>query len=354
MRRPTGPAQRTSPQASAGEGQRENDARARQADEPKLSTAGSELAARGRRRMPGARAESQEAAARVERPAPAARATRVPADTPRTTSSERTDAFADAPTSRFGTWRTVRRAATERRRVERTEARRFTVRTRRRRQIQLACAAFAVLVIGGAIATAYSPVMALRHIDVVGAHSVKASQVQQALASELGKPLPLVHSSDVRHALDDFRLIESYSTQLEPPSTLVVRITERTPLAVVQAGSNYELVDRAGVVLAAASAPQPGYPVVRLKAGEQPSSSQGFAAAASVIASLSSAVRSTVTAASATSANDVTLTLSGGKTVVWGGTDRMELKTADLAALLKAAPSAHTYDVSSPEAPIAK
>ena len=270
----------------------------------------------------------------------------------------RVEEHADAPrpgfVPRLGAWRTVRRAAAQRRRVERDEARRFTARTRRRRQIQAACAGVVVLVVGGAVATAYSPLMALRHIDVVGAHSVKASEVQQALAGELGKPLPLVSSSDVRHALDDFRLIQSYSTELEPPSTLVVRITERAPLAVVKSGSSYELVDQAGVVLAAASSPQSGYPVVTLKAGEQPASSQSFAAAASVIAALPSAVRSRVTAASATSPNDVTLALTGGKSVVWGGTDQLQLKTADLEALLKGAPSAHTYDVSSPEAAITR
>jgi cell division protein FtsQ len=265
-----------------------------------------------------------------------------------------TDAAPAGPSSTFATWRELRRAVGARRRIERGEARRFTARTRRRRQIQLAIAGFVVLVLGGAVVTAYSPVMALRHIDVVGAHSVKDADVRQALAGELGKPLPLVRTADVRHALDDFRLIESYSTQLEPPSTLVVRITERTPLAVVKQGASYEVVDQAGVVLSAGASPQAGLPVVTVPAGQQPESSAGFAAAAAVIAALPEAVRATVTGASATSANNVTLTLQGGKQVVWGGVDQMELKTADLQALLKGAAGASVYDVSSPRAPITR
>jgi cell division protein FtsQ len=265
-----------------------------------------------------------------------------------------TDAARAGLSSTFATWRELRRAVGARRRVERGEARRFTARTRRRRQFQLAIAGFVVLVLGGAVVTAYSPVMALRHIDVIGAHSVKAADVRQALAGELGKPLPLVRTADVRHALDDFRLIESYSTQLEPPSTLVVRITERTPLAIVKQGASYEVVDQAGVVLSAGASPQAGLPVVTVPAGQQPESSAGFAAAAAVIAALPDAVRATVTGASATSANNVTLTLQGGKQVVWGGVDQMELKTADLQALLKGAAGASVYDVSSPRAPITR
>jgi cell division protein FtsQ len=256
--------------------------------------------------------------------------------------------------SRFESWRTVRRARSEAVRVVRGEARRFTARTRRRRQIQLACAGFVVLVIGGAIVTAYSPFMSLKTIDVEGAHSVKAADVRSALSDELGKPLPLVKSADIRRALDDFRLIESYSTQLEPPSTLVVRITERTPIAVVKQGSSFELVDQAGVVLAAGATAQAGYPVVTLKAGEQPDASAGFAAAASVLAALPTGIRSQVTAATATSPNAVTLALTGGKSVVWGGTDQTQLKTQDLQALLKGAPGVHVYDVSSPKAPITR
>ena len=261
---------------------------------------------------------------------------------------------APARPSGFGSWREVRRAVGARRKVERGEARRFTARTRRRRQLQLGIAGFVVLVLGGAVLIAYSPVMALRHIEIVGTHSVKASDVQRALHGELGTPLPLVKSADVRHALDDFRLIESYSTQLEPPSTLVVRITERTPLGVVKQGSSYEVVDQAGVVLSAGTAPQAGLPVIAVPAGQQPESSAGFAAATAVIAALPSVVRSTVTGASATSANNVTLTLAGGKQVVWGDTGQMDLKTADLQALLKGAAGASVYDVSSPRAPITR
>jgi len=329
MRRPNGPALRTPP-VQTPERPRPEDRRSRPAAESAEAPEPKEPKA------PAARAsEPLDLTARLERPAPATR------PSPGLAAS-------------FASWRELRRAVNARRRIEREEARRFTARTRRRRQFRLAVAAFVVVVLGGAVVTAYSPVMALRHIDVVGARSVNAAEVQKALAGELGKPLPLVTSADVRRALDDFRLIESYSTQLEPPSTLVVRITERTPLAVVKHGASYEVVDEAGVVLSAGATPQAGLPVVTVPSGQQPQDSAAFRATAAVIAALPAAIRGAVTAASASSANNVTLTLSGGKKVVWGDTEQMRLKTADLEALLKGAAGASVYDVSSPRAPITR
>ncbi|MCL2515535.1 MAG: cell division protein FtsQ/DivIB [Microbacteriaceae bacterium] len=356
MRRPTGPAQRTPPA-------RPERAAARGSEQAAATTPAPSSAPDEQLTEPIDLSARLVASRAGRAGAPAAKSTGAPKPESRKPAGQTAGGAAsravegvddDGFVTRFESWRTVRRAQADRRKVERGEARRFTARTRRRRQIQLGCGVFVVLVLGGAVAAAYSPLMALTTIDVEGAHSVKAADVRQALAGELGKPLPLVRSSDIRHALDDFRLIQSYSTQLEPPSTLIVRITERTPLAVVKQGTSFELVDQAGVVLAAASTAQHGYPVVTLKAGEQPEASSGFAAAASVLANLPASVRGRVAAVAATSPNAVTLTLTDGKSVVWGGTDQTQLKTQVLQALLKGAPTARVYDVSSPDAPITR
>ena len=342
MRRPSGPAQRTPPPPSAP-------TRREPQQQASVTTRGA-----GTRDSQPRESEPREP---IARPVGLSTSERLdgPAQPQDTRPSERPEADSSAaPASRFASWRELRRAVAARRRIEREEARRFTARTRRRRQIQLGIAGFVVLVLGGAVVTAYSPVMSLRHIEVVGTHNVKAAEVQKALAGELGTPLPLVRSADVAHPPDDFRLIESYSTQLEPPSTLVVRITERTPLGVVKQGSSYEVVDQAGVVLSAGATPPAGLPIITVPKGEQPEKSTGFAATAAVIAALPSTVRTTVTGASATGANDVTFTLKGGKRVIWGGTGDMDLKTADLQALLKGAAGASVYDVSSPRAPITR
>lgn len=88
--------------------------------------------------------------------------------------------------------RAVKRAERERRRFERGEVRRFTQRSRRRRRIALVVAGSLValaLIVGIA---AFSPLMAVRTIEITGTQRVDAATVQGALDDQLGVPLTLV------------------------------------------------------------------------------------------------------------------------------------------------------------------
>ena len=51
---------------------------------------------------------------------------------------------------------------------------------------------------------------------------------------------------EVKRDIAGFPLIESYVTEEVPPHTLVVTVTERTPVVAVQSGSSFDLVDPAG------------------------------------------------------------------------------------------------------------
>jgi cell division protein FtsQ len=55
----------------------------------------------------------------------------------------------------------------------------------------------------------------------------------------------------------------------------------------------------------------------------------------------------------ATSVDDVTLTLSTGKTVVWGSEERSSEKGLVLNTMMTANPGASTYDVSTPDVAVA-
>jgi cell division protein FtsQ len=70
-------------------------------------------------------------------------------------------------------------------------------------------------------------------------------------------------------------------------------------------------------------------------------------AALQVIQSLPADLDGRVRQVSATSAEGVSLSLSDGRTVVWGGTDRGADKARVLATLLRR--KADVYDVSSPD-----
>ncbi|HEU5222962.1 MAG TPA: FtsQ-type POTRA domain-containing protein [Candidatus Lumbricidophila sp.] len=243
----------------------------------------------------------------------------------------------------------VRQAQRERRRVERRELKRFTADRRRRRRNWLIGAGSVLGVTAVILAIAYSPLMALRAIRIEGATKVSVPELQQALASSLGTPLPMLRSSDIQAALQRFPLLESYTTEIIPPSTLVVRVIERQPIGVVKHGDRYDVVDAAGVLLDQVASRPAGYALI--DAGD--TGGTGFRAAAAVMRSLPAEVRAQVVEVTAQTADDVRLTLAGNVQVLWGNESDVALKASVLAKLMAAAPpkSVNQYDVSSPLAP---
>src|SRR5690606_19622355 len=212
----------------------------------------------------------------------------------------------------------VWRAARARRRALRAEIRRFTQRSRRRRiAVWGSVGAVAALVLGSVVA-AYSPLFAVEKITVAGAHAVDAAAVQQALDGQIGSPLALVDASAVKAALMEFPMIESYALEARPPHDLLVRIVERTPVGVIRSDAGYTLVDAAGVVLATTPEKPEGQPTLSITGGAD---SAAFRSAGLVVRSLPAQLRAQVTEVTATSADDVTLSLGDGKTVVWGSED---------------------------------
>jgi len=277
--------------------------------------------------------------------------TLAPSAAPETES--RTEPVEDAPAQAESP--SVRAAARRRRRYERAEVKRFTRGARRRRLAWFIGVGSAVVVLAGAALVSISPAMALRTIDVVGTERVSAADVKHALGGQLGTPLPLLNSGEINTALAKFPLIRSYSIQAEPPGTLVVHVVERTPLALLQVPTGYQLVDQAGVIIQSTAERPGGYPVITLpEDASSPSRQKEFAASAAVLAALPAGMLSQVGSVSATGAQDVTLKLTSGVTVVWGGPDQPDLKSVVLTDLLKAAPGASVYDVSAPKSPVTR
>jgi cell division protein FtsQ len=226
----------------------------------------------------------------------------------------------------------------------RADVRRFRRRGRRGGRLTKICFATATLVLAGAAAVSVSPLTALRSVQVEGADAAVAAQVRHALSGQLGRPLALIDRSRVHDALSALTRIGGYSLLLEPPATMVVRVVERVPLAAVRRGGGYAVVDADGITLQVSSA-TPSLPLVTSAVG-----SAGFRAAVDVIQALPRIIDERISTVSATTTDDVSFTLRGrkGATVVWGDHSHAALKARVLAALLKAAPHASRYDVSSP------
>ncbi|MFS0793607.1 FtsQ-type POTRA domain-containing protein [Microbacterium sp. 1P10AE] len=246
--------------------------------------------------------------------------------------------------------RDVWRASRARRRALRAEVRRFTVRQRRRRRIWIGVGiAFVVMVLGTAGA-AYSPLFAVERVDVVGTSQLDAGAVADALSGQVGTPLAMVDESAVKAALVRFPLVESYTLEARPPHDLIVRVVERTPVGVVQTPAGFTLVDAAGVVLSTTPTAPGGQPVIEVSGG---TNGEPFHAVGRVIRALPDGIRSQVTGVTATTPDDVTLTLGATETkVVWGSDDRSAEKARVLDLLMQKSPPDRTreYDVTSPEA----
>lgn len=246
--------------------------------------------------------------------------------------------------------REVWAAARARRKALRAEVRRFTVRQRRRRMLWFSVFGALALLVLGTLGAAYSPLFAVERVRVVGADTLDATAVEAALSGQLGTPLARVDASAVRAVLVQFPLVESYTLEARPPHELVVRIVERTPIGSIESAAGYTLVDAAGVALATTPEPDPAHPVITASGGI---GSPAFDAIGTVYRSLPDDIRAQVTAMSATTGNDVTLTLGGtGTDVVWGNADESAYKAVVLAAAMVARPpqDVYSYDVSSPSA----
>lgn len=262
---------------------------------------------------------------------------------------------ADAATRARGARQAARRASAERRRTERAEVRRFTRRSRHRRAALLTAAGLVVVLVASVLVAVFSPLLALRTVTVEGAERVDPAAVQAALGEQMGTPLALLDFDEVERALEAFPLIASYVTETAPPDTLVVRISERQPVATVADGDGFDLVDPAGVVVQRLDARPEGVPLVDVGAAEV--DGPLFRAVGEVLLGLPVQLRSTVDTATATTPDDVTLTLTTGERVVWGSADESARKAQVLAGLVadqaRRDPGADVeYDVSAPDAGI--
>lgn len=198
----------------------------------------------------------------------------------------------------------------------------------------------------------FSPLLSLQKIEVEGTSRVDRRAVLTSLDGQLGKPLAMVDFTAVKSDLSNFPLIESYVTETMPPHTLVIKITEREPIASVKIGKTFELVDPAGVVIQTSPKQPEGVPLVDVKGATI--DGKVYRAAAEVLLSLPAELRKTVTKVTASTPDDVTLSLSTGEQVVWGSAGASSQKAQLLTGLIKSHKATNPdqsveYDVSAPD-----
>ena len=229
------------------------------------------------------------------------------------------------------------------------EAKRLGRRTVRGLKVLMWSALVSVVVVGLGLLLYFTPIMAARDIVVVGVGAVTQDEVVAAAAVQPGMPLLQVDTDAVAERVAAIRRVASARVQRQYPSTLRVTVIERVPVVVKDYPDGPHLFDKDGVDFA--TAPPPGG-VPYLDADNPGPSDAPTKAALQVMTALRPEVAGQVGRIAAPSVAAITLTLTDGRVVVWGTTDRTEEKALKLGALLTQ--PGQTYDVSSPDLPTVK
>lgn len=198
----------------------------------------------------------------------------------------------------------------------------------------------------------FSSLLAVREVRAVGVEGARADAVLAAAAVPVGQPLARVDTGRAERAILGLDWVSDVEVRRGWPTEVVVAVTAREPVAVLATGSSTpvpsaaegagrQAVDATGVVFEALGGTR-GLPRV---SAQGPALTEAMA----VLASLPRDLARKVVAVSASTRDDVDLTLRSGDLVRWGSAERGEFKAEVLRALLNR--KADVYDVSAPELP---
>jgi cell division protein FtsQ len=198
-----------------------------------------------------------------------------------------------------------------------------------------------------------SPLLAVRTVQVDGEHGLSEEQVVRTAGITDGTPLVRVDTAAVAARVGALPQVASVEVTRGWPNTVVVTVAERVPVAVVTDGGTRRLLDAGGVVFDTITGSAPAG-VVPLDVTDAGPDDAATTAALGALTALPRDVRAQVTGLAARTADDVTLTLTDGRSVLWGSADRTERKAEVLGALLEQIDAgeldpADTLDVSTPD-----
>ena len=229
-----------------------------------------------------------------------------------------------------------------------SSARRFMARARQRKlraALPWAVTAGVVLVLGGLTWVVYgTAVLGVRTVEVVGTEFLTPLQVEQAAAVARNEPLARVDLDGVRARVKGLAPVDRAVVRRSWPSTLVVEVVERTPVAAVPTGAEFTLLDRTGMPYRVIKSKPDGLPLVRT--GSPGPSDVNTKSALTVLGALSDELREQLLAVSVAAPARIRLELREDRAVVWGDDTQSEMKSQVATALLRRKGS--EIDVSAP------
>jgi cell division protein FtsQ len=243
-------------------------------------------------------------------------------------------------------WRLVR----ARRDAVPDSVRRFGARARRNRlraaRPWLIAAGVVVVLVAAGAAIWFTPLVAVREVQVQGAALVTVGGVRTAAAVAPDTPLIRVRPGQVeRRILATLPPVRRVEVSRHLPSTLTIRVYERSPAAVVARGADLWLIDATGVPYLPVAQQPADLALLKIPApGPTDPATRG---ALIVLAALPADLRGRLAALSAEGPARIHLELTDGRTIIWGDATENEAKAK--AALVLLPRPEKTLNVSAPD-----
>lgn len=220
----------------------------------------------------------------------------------------------------------------------------------------------ASLVLAAALlALARSPLLRVREVRVEGVTHGSPARIVRLSGLAEGEPLVGLDTGAVRARIERDPWVARAEIDVDLPSTVTIRVTERVPIAVVDLGSGPVLVDAQGGVIARGAGP--GLPQIdlapprleRLGAGDARGPRPSVGTVARALGALPRAVLEQVVRARFTPGSGLELVLRDGVRVRYGQPGELEAKAEALAQVLRWARGAgarlRTINVMAPSVP---
>lgn len=229
-----------------------------------------------------------------------------------------------------------------------TVYRRRPARRPRRRlgAILITALALALGVTGGWL-IGFSSVFAARLVTVAGNRELTGSAVQDAAQVPLGEPLARLDLGAIARRTTQLPQVAEVRVRRDWPDTVALTVVERVPLLAVARPPGYLMVDSRGVAYES----RPAVPAGVVQVAVDPGDVTLLTDVGVVAAALPVELKKKVRRISATTRDNLTLTLASGLTVVWGSAAESPLKAGATLALLERKPG-RRIDVSSPHTPV--
>ena len=205
-----------------------------------------------------------------------------------------------------------------------------------------------VALVAGAIWLVFvGSALTVQQVKVTGESELSEQQVLTAAQVPAGAHLAELDLDAIRARVSALAPVRRVDVSRDWPHGVLIKVTERTPVAVVEIGGRFHAMDAEGVLFHDYRRPPAGMPRVVSNAD---TSSAALAEAARVIASLPSGLAGRVDHVAVAGLDQVSLVMRGGAQVIWGSAAQSALKAQVLVRLL--AQPGHTYDVSVPGQPV--